>query len=177
MNFKVLETGMGRLKGQCHEIFCVKLFSWIFFPQAQDNSNSSVFAFFSSSFSYSYLSLFFPCAQYPFPLAFLSSTSPLSTFLPSLSFLSFNFSCSVSFPFPLFLLLSPLFKFSFFTVSPVLQPFFTLPDYIFPSSSLLNLPFPCPQTSKPPYPSLQYRQTRPGEAQALVNRYVQVPHT
>ncbi len=37
------------LKGQCHEIFCFRFFSWITFPQAPENNIRIILNFFASS--------------------------------------------------------------------------------------------------------------------------------
>ncbi len=42
------------LKGQCHEIFCFRFFSWITFPQAPEN-NIRVISNFESVFVYEYI--------------------------------------------------------------------------------------------------------------------------
>ncbi len=34
------------LKGQCHEIFCFRFFSWITFPQAPENNSRVIYNFF-----------------------------------------------------------------------------------------------------------------------------------
>ncbi len=41
------------LKGQCREIFCVRFFSWITFPQARDNNIRIISNFFENSRRYS----------------------------------------------------------------------------------------------------------------------------
>ncbi len=41
------------LKGQCHEIFCFRFFSWITFPQAPDNNIRIISNFFENSRRYS----------------------------------------------------------------------------------------------------------------------------
>ena len=41
------------LKGQCHEIFCFRFFSWIIFPQAPKNSMRFISNFFKNSLRYS----------------------------------------------------------------------------------------------------------------------------
>ncbi len=40
------------LKGQCHEIFCFRFFSWITFPQAPDNNIRIISNFFENSRRY-----------------------------------------------------------------------------------------------------------------------------
>ncbi len=40
------------LKGQCHEIFCLRFFSWIIFPQAPENNTSVISNFFENSRRY-----------------------------------------------------------------------------------------------------------------------------
>ncbi len=39
---------MNSLKGQCHEIFCCRFFSWIIFPQAPENNVMIILNFFAN---------------------------------------------------------------------------------------------------------------------------------
>ncbi len=128
----------------------------------------------------SYFFLFLFVAPLSLCTVSFSSRSPfltfsLSTSLPSLSFLSFNFPRLVSSPFPLFRLLSSLFQFSSF--------------HSFPSSSLFSfpLPFPHPFSLSPfPYSSLSIsvsstdRKNRPYTSSCrcsiYIDRHVQVQH-
>ncbi len=43
---------MNNLKGQCHEIFCFRFFSWITFPQAPENNTRVISNFFKNSGRY-----------------------------------------------------------------------------------------------------------------------------
>ncbi len=42
----ILKPGNQNWKGQCHKIFCIRVFSWIIFPQAPEN-NTRVISIFS----------------------------------------------------------------------------------------------------------------------------------
>ncbi len=50
-----------RLKGQCHEIFCLWFFSWTSFPQASDYTIRAVSNFFKNSRRYSQLKVCHRC--------------------------------------------------------------------------------------------------------------------
>ncbi len=52
------------LKGQCHEIFCFRLFSWITFPQAPDNNFTIISNFFENSRRYSQVKVHHRCQRH-----------------------------------------------------------------------------------------------------------------
>ncbi len=52
------------LKGQCHEIFCFRFFSWITFPQAPDNNNRIISNFFKNSRRYSQVKVHHRCQRH-----------------------------------------------------------------------------------------------------------------
>ncbi len=52
------------LKGQCHEIFCFRFFSWITFPQAPDNNIRIISNFFESSRRYSQVKVHHRCQRH-----------------------------------------------------------------------------------------------------------------
>ncbi len=52
------------LKGQCHEIFCFRFFSWITFPQAPDNNIRIISNFFENSRRYSQVKVHHRCQQH-----------------------------------------------------------------------------------------------------------------
>ncbi len=70
---KILEL----LKGQCHEIFCFRFFSWITFPQAPDNNIRIISNFFENSRRYSQVKVHHRCQRHrrqilpPVPLVLL----------------------------------------------------------------------------------------------------------
>jgi hypothetical protein len=53
-----------RLKGQCHEIFCLWFFSWISFPQASDYTSRAVSNFFENSQRYLQLKVWHRCQRH-----------------------------------------------------------------------------------------------------------------
>ncbi len=73
------------LKGQCHEIFCVRFFSWITFPHAPENNFRFISIFFENSRRYSQVKVHHLCqwhrwqnwCRYQRPV----STTPVSTTL------------------------------------------------------------------------------------------------
>ncbi len=52
------------LKGQCHEIFCFRFFSWITFPQSPDNNIRIISNFFENSQRYSQVKVHHRCQQH-----------------------------------------------------------------------------------------------------------------
>jgi hypothetical protein len=52
------------LKGQCHEIFCFRFFSWITFPQAPDYNIRIISNFFENSGRYSQVKVHHWCQQH-----------------------------------------------------------------------------------------------------------------
>ncbi len=52
------------LKGQCHEIFCFRFFSWITFPQAPDNNIRFISIFFDNSRRYSQVKVHHRCQRH-----------------------------------------------------------------------------------------------------------------
>ncbi len=52
------------LKGQCHEIFCFRVFSWITFPQAPDNNIRIISNFFKNSLIYSQVKVHHRCQRH-----------------------------------------------------------------------------------------------------------------
>ncbi len=52
------------LKGQCHEIFCFRFFSWITFPQAPENNIRIVSNFFANSRRYSLVKVHHRCQRH-----------------------------------------------------------------------------------------------------------------
>ncbi len=52
------------LKGQCHEIFCFRFFSWITFPQAPDNNIRIISNFFENSRRYSQVMVYHRCQRH-----------------------------------------------------------------------------------------------------------------
>ncbi len=74
------------LKGQCHEIFCFRFFSWI--PQAPDNNIRIISKFFENSRRYLQFKVHHRCQRHrwqilpPFPLVLLTPVAnlpPVST--------------------------------------------------------------------------------------------------
>ncbi len=51
-------------KGQCHEIFCFRFFSWITFPQAPDNNIRIISNFFENSRRYSQVKVHHWCQRH-----------------------------------------------------------------------------------------------------------------
>ena len=83
-----LRLSDGCLKGQCHEIFCFRFFSWITFPQAPDNNLRIISNFFENSRRYSQVKVHHRCQQHrlqilpPVPLVLLTPVAnlpPVST--------------------------------------------------------------------------------------------------
>ncbi len=58
-----------QLKGQCHEIFCFRVFSWITFPQAPDNNNRIISNFFENSRRYSQVKVHHRCQWHRWRIA------------------------------------------------------------------------------------------------------------
>ncbi len=57
--------GLGpALKGQCHEIFCFRFFSWINFPQAPDNNIRIISNFFENSRRYLQVKVHHRCQRH-----------------------------------------------------------------------------------------------------------------
>ncbi len=52
------------LKGQCHEIFCFRFFSWITFPQAPENNIRVISNFFENSRRYSQVKVHHRCQRH-----------------------------------------------------------------------------------------------------------------
>ncbi len=52
------------LKGQCHEIFCFRFFSWITFPQAPENNFRIISNFFKNSRRYSQVKVHHRCQRH-----------------------------------------------------------------------------------------------------------------
>ncbi len=52
------------LKGQCHEIFCFRFFSWITFPQAPDNNIRIISNCFENSRRYSQVNVHHRCQRH-----------------------------------------------------------------------------------------------------------------
>ena len=52
------------LKGQCHENFCFRFFSWITFPQAPDNNIRIISNFFENSRRYSQVKVHHRCQRH-----------------------------------------------------------------------------------------------------------------
>ncbi len=52
------------LKGQCHEIFCFRFFSWITFPQVPDNNIRIISNFFKNSRRYSQVKVHHRCQRH-----------------------------------------------------------------------------------------------------------------
>ncbi len=52
------------LKGQCHEIFCFRFFSWITFPQAPDNNIRIISNFFENLRRYSQVKVHHRCQRH-----------------------------------------------------------------------------------------------------------------
>ncbi len=52
------------LKGQCHEIFCFRFFSWITFPEAPDNNIRIISNFFENSRIYSQVKVHHRCQRH-----------------------------------------------------------------------------------------------------------------
>ncbi len=76
------------LKGQCHEIFCLRFFSWITFTQAPDNNIRIISNFFENSLRYSQVKVHHRCQRHrrqilpPVPLVLLTPVEnlpPVST--------------------------------------------------------------------------------------------------
>ncbi len=73
------------LKGQCHEIFCFRFFSWITFPQAPDNNIRIISNFFENSRRYSHVKVHHWYQRHrrqilpPVPLVLLTPVANLPT--------------------------------------------------------------------------------------------------
>ncbi len=63
-NIYVLCGGNLDLKGQCHEIFCFRFFSWIIFPQATENNIRVISIFFKNSRIYSQVKVHHGCQRH-----------------------------------------------------------------------------------------------------------------
>ncbi len=57
------------LKGQCHEIFCFRFFSWITFPQAPENNIRIISNFFENSRRYSQVKVHHGCQRHRWQIA------------------------------------------------------------------------------------------------------------
>ncbi len=57
------------LKGQCHEIFCFRFFSWIIFPQAPDFNIRIILNFFENSRRYSQVKVHYRCQRHRWQIA------------------------------------------------------------------------------------------------------------
>ncbi len=61
---KYLRIRNTHLKGQCHEIFCFRFFSWITFPQAPENNIRIISNFFENSRRYSQAKVHHRCQRH-----------------------------------------------------------------------------------------------------------------